>query len=323
MFLVLDIYFYNFLNVYILCNQSGGELMDLPENVQAGLANVNAKADIKAEVKAADTINNQFGGTTNVDNSNQQIIHQNFNIAILPNIHCNDAIQKAFLLGNDNASIVGADVQKMLSDNNVTDAQIQDKLSNPEILLTLAEANKIAYTTNDIEKRKILSDLIYSKISTEETETSNTLSLAIKALENFTKNHLKVISLLYLVRSDYIRKNVKYNEFKDFYDNYIAKLVDFPIELAYGFGSTIIANGAAITHTFGSDINTYLPESLVKINNQYRKDISLDLKSISEKLSFVWKKLGISAAFLTPLSECLGQKYLSDVLGLNVMIETK
>lgn len=297
--------------------------MDLPENVQAGLANVNAKADIKAEVKAADIINNQFGGTTNVDNSNQQIIHQNFNIAILPNIHCNEAIQKAFLLGNDNASIVGVEVQKLLSNNGVTDAQIQEKLSNPDVLSTLAEANKIAYTTNDTQKRKILSDLIYSKISTEETETSNTLSLAIKALENFTENHLKVISLLYLVRSDYIRKNVKYSEFKSFYENYIAKLIDFPIELAYGFGSTIIANGAAVTFTFGSDINTSLPESLVKINNEYRKDISLELKSISEHLSIVWKKLKISSAFLTPLGECLGQKYLSDILGLNITMENK
>lgn len=291
--------------------------MDLPENIQAGLAN------IKAEVKAADTINNQFGGTTNVDNSNQQLIQQNFNIAILPNINCNHAIQKALLLGNDNANIVGAEVQKMLSDNGVTDAQIQEKLSNPEILSTLAEANKIAYTTNDIQKRKILSDLIYSKISTEETETSNTLSLAIKALENFTQNHLKVIAFLYLVKSNYINKKVKYIEFKDFYDNYIAKLIDFPIGSARGFGTTIIANGAAVTYTFGSDINTYLPESLVKINNQYRKDISINLKSISEKLSFIWVKLGISSSVLTPLGECLGQKYLSDILGLNVIMENK
>lgn len=293
--------------------------MDLPENVQAGLANINAKADIKA----ADTINNQFGGTTNVDNSNQQIIHQNFNIAILPSINCNEAIQKAFLLGNDNANIVGAEVLKMLSDNGIADAQIQEKLSNPEVLSTIAEANKIAYTANEIQKRKILSDLIYSKISEDETEASNTLSLAIKALENFTENHLKVISLLYLVRSDYIKKNVKYSEFKSFYENYIAKLIDFPIELAYGFGSTIIANGAAVTFTFGSDINKFLPESLVKINNEYRKDISLELKSISEHLSFVWNKLKISSAFSTPLGECLGQKYLSDILGLNITMENK
>lgn len=297
--------------------------MGLPENVQAGLANINAKADIKAEVKAADTINNQFGGTTNVDNSNQQIIHQNFNIAILPSINCNEAIQKAFLLGNDNANIVGAEVQKMLSDNGIADAQIQEKLSNPEILSTLAEANKIAYTTNDIQKRKILSDLIYSKISTEETETSNTLSLAIKALENFTENHLKVIAFSYLVKSSYMNKNVKYSEFKTFYDNYIAKLIDFHIDMARGLGTTIIANGAAVTFTFGADINKYLPESLVKINNEYRKDISLDLKSISEKLSFIWTKLGISSAVLTPLGECLGQKYLSDILGLVVIMDNK
>lgn len=292
--------------------------MDLPENIQAGLANVNAKADIKAQAKVAENMHTQFGGTTNVDNSQSQVIQQNYQITILPGINPTNAILKAIKLGNQNANLVGEDLQKLLTDNNISREYVSERLENPEILSTIAKANKIAYITNDIEKRKILSDLIYSKISAEETETSNTLSLAIKALENFTKNHLKVIALLYLVRSDYIRKNVKYSEFKDFYDNYIAKLIDFPIELAYGFGSTIIANGAAVTHTFGSDINTSLPESLVKINNEYRKDISLDLKSISEKLSFVWKKLGISAAFLTPLGECLGQKYLSDILGLDI-----
>ena len=277
----------------------------------------------KAEAKVAETMNNQFGCTTAIDNSQSQVIRQNYQITILSGINPTNSVIKAIELGNNNANMVGTELTKLLTDNNISTEYISEKLENPEILSTIAKANKIAYTTNDIQKRKILSDLIYSKISEDETEASNTLSLAIKALENFTKNHLKVISLLYLVRSDYIRKNVKYSEFKDFYDNYIARLIDFPIELAYGFGSTIIANGAAVTHTFGSDINTYFPESLVKNKGEYRKDIPLELKAISEKLSFVWKKLGISAAFLTPLGECLGQKYLSDILGLNITMENK
>lgn len=292
-------------------------------NIQAGLANINAKSDIKAEAKIADSVHNQFGGTTNVDNSQSQVVNQAFQITVLQGIDPTNAVLKAISLGNDNANVVGLEVQKLLSDNGITEAQIQEKLSNPEILSTIADANKIAYKTDDIQKRKILSDLIYSKISTEEAETSNTLSLAIKALETFTENHIKVIALLYLADSNYIRKNVKYSEFKDFYDNYISKLIDFPTDLARGLGTTIIANGAAVTFSMGSDINTRLPESLVKINNEYRKDISLELKSISEKLSFVWRKLVISTAVLTPLGECLGQKYLADVLGLNITMENK
>lgn len=37
-------------------------------NVQAGLANINAKTDINAKAQLANSVHNQLGGTTNYEN---------------------------------------------------------------------------------------------------------------------------------------------------------------------------------------------------------------------------------------------------------------
>ena len=103
-------------------------------NIQTGLANINAKADIKAEVKVADSVHNQFGGTSNIDKSQNQVINQTFQITVLQGIDPTNAVIKAISLGNDNANVVGSEVQKLLSDNGITEAQVQEKLSSPEIL---------------------------------------------------------------------------------------------------------------------------------------------------------------------------------------------
>ena len=79
--------------------------------------------------KLADKQENKLVEVNN-DNSNQ-ILQQNFIIAVLPNINVDDAIKKALTVGNENANLVGIDVQKLLTDNNISQEQINEKLSNP------------------------------------------------------------------------------------------------------------------------------------------------------------------------------------------------
>lgn len=203
--------------------------MDLPENIQAGLANVNAKADIKAEVKAADTINNQFGGTTNIDNSKEQIINQNFYINVLHNINYDESIKKAFLSGNQNAEIVGATFQKSLADKNISQEYVSERLENPEILSIIAEANKIAYTENNVDKRKLLSDLLYAKITNTDDFKSITISSAIKTLPNLTETQLKILSLFFILQSSNF-ENLSINNWEDFqgmYNELVKPLLEY------------------------------------------------------------------------------------------------
>lgn len=169
-----------------------------------------------------------------------------------------------------------------------------------------------------MDKRKILADLIFQKITSEDDELSNTLSLSIKATENLTNNHLKTIAFLYLIHSNYIKNKISYDEFKIFYNDYISKLIDIPIKDAAGIGRTIIANGAAVTYTFGWDILGHLQEGLSKKSGQYNRDVNPDIRGIVENLSHFWNSLGTSSAVLTPLGECPSKMYLFNVLGLNV-----
>ena len=297
-------------------------------NIQAGLANVNAKAeiktDIKGEMKVADKVVNQIGGTTNNnDYSNNAILNQNFYISVIPNINCAEGITNALKLGNENALLVGNEVQKLLSDNGITETQIQEKLSNPDVLATIAEANKIAYKTNDIDKRKILADLIYQKITTDIDEESNTLSLAIKAMENLTNNHLKAVSFLYLFESKFVLNHITVSELNSFYNKYIMPLIDITESYLGDIGRTIIASGCAITYTYGDDIYYLLPEDLWISNYEFRPDIDADTRSLVTQLNSFWNELDITSAFLTPLGKCLGQKYLYNVFGIIVNDESK
>lgn len=283
-----------------------------------GLMNNEANVDINT--KFADNIENktQIACTNNVDNSKKEILVQNFYSVIMSNFNNQDSINKALGIGNNNAQIVGKKIQDLIELNNISQENINEKLANPEILMSLAEGNRIAYKTSDTNKRKILADLIFQKITSEDDELSNTLSLGIKTMENLTNNHLKTIAFLYLIHSNYIKNKISYDEFKNFYYDYIVKLIDFPIKDAAGIGRTIIANGAAVTYTFGWDIFGHLPERLSKKSGQYGSDVNPDIRGITENLSHFWNSLGTTSAVLTPLGECLGKMYLFNILGLSV-----
>lgn len=288
-------------------------------NLQAGLANINAKADIKSEVKVADKLHTQIGGTTNnVDNSCKQVITQNF-ITIIQNAETIETRAKAIFSGNENARLVEQEIQKLLSDNCIPEAKVKEKLSNPEVLYSITNANNIAYTTDNIAKRKVLADLIYEKIKSDEDEESNTLSLAIKTIESLTESHLKAIAFLFLFCSNYVKKNVKYEDFEDFYNKYIYKLIDIPIDNMRPIGLNMIASGAAVSLTvYAAEVATYLPSYFDKVNGHYHSGLPPKYRSIASHLESVWKKFKFGAVFLTPQGEYIAKNYLATVLNLYI-----
>lgn len=289
-------------------------------NLQAGLANINAKADIKSQVKVADKLHTQIGGTTNnVDNSCKQVITQNFNIAIIQNLETIASRTKALSSGNENARLVEQEIQKLLSDNCIPETKVQEKLSNPEVLYSIAKANNIAYTTDNVAKRKVLADLIYEKIKSDADEESNTLSLAIKTIESLTESHLKAIAFMYLFRSNYVKNNVKYEDFEDFYNNYIYRLIDIPIDNMRPVGLNMIASGSAVSlSVFATDAAMYLPNYFDKINGHYHSGLPPKYRSIASHLESVWDKLEFGAIFLTPQGEYIAKNYLATVLNLYI-----
>ena len=293
-------------------------------NIQAGLANVNAKAeiktDIKGEMKVADKVVNQIGGTTNNnDYSNNAILNQNFYISVIPNINCAEGITNALKLGNENALLVGNEVQKLLSDNGITETQIQEKLSNPDVLATIAEANKIAYTTDDVQKRKILADLIYSKIISTEDFESTILSYSINILPKTTENQLKVLSLLYILKSDYF-ENIPISSLEEFqlvYKNLITPLLEFKTQHPekeifnlYSIGCIVVSMAEAFlnkkyfANTVRKFVDKYIPETeidstLYQTTTLYK----LGLKKINQTSNYIIDD-SIFGYFYSQINKC-------------------
>ena len=277
--------------------------------------------------KVADKQENKLVEVNNIDNS-QQIVQQKFVVAILPGINVDESIKQALALGNENASAIGVDVQELLTDNNISQDQINKNLSNPEVLSTIAKANEIAYTTNDIEKRKMLSDLIYKKISTEYEEDSITLSQAIVTMRNFTKNHLKLNALFYLFRSGYLKEFSSAQEFINFYNKYLIKLTDIPHDKLRDTGTAIIGNGCAVTYTFGSNVSDFFDNQIVEYiaklaTKENISDEEENQKNIIDKLNNIWFQTGLTSSFPTPIGKCIGKTYLHDIIGLDIIEKTK
>ena len=290
-------------------------------NVQAGLANINAKADIqteiKGELKAADNIHTQFGGTTtyNNDNSNQ-VLKQNFIIAVLPNINVDDAIKKALTVGNENANLVGIDVQKFLTDNNISQEQVNEKLANPEMLYTLAKANEIAYKTSDTDKRKILSDLIFQKIKEDsDSDDSNILSLAIQEMDILNINHIKALVFLYIIKSNHL-KDYSIDNLNDFKTSVLEKLLDFKNSSAKNVGNFLASTRTISDAHLGWGIYSYLPQ-ISETNNSYSKVILEEFKELSN----IWEDLRFTGSYLTPVGEYIAKIYLFNNFG--IVIENK
>lgn len=288
-------------------------------NLQAGL--INAKTNVEGKLADKFDTNIKFGGTTNnVDNSS---IINNVSINILPSYDYKEDIISALSYANNNVLEIKRLLEMLLSANNVSPSAINDKLQNPEVLLAVAEAQKIGYTTNDIEKKETLANLIYKKITTDEDLASHTLTSAIKSLEVFTTTHLEVIAFLYLFHSGYIKNHISVETFYDFYNKYIVRLTNFQKSNMWDLGKTVIANGAAIVYPHSWEIFNFIPSGISKKNGQYPSDISLELKSVLENLSHIWYELGTSSISLTELGKCLGKQYLETILKLQVDYENR
>ena len=292
--------------------------------LQTGLVNTDAKINAKAEIKASENMHNQFGGTTTYNNNDnsKQILQQNFIINVLPGTNVDESIKKALSYGNKNAKEVGIEVKKLLKENNISEEKVKEILSNPEVLSTIAKANEVAYTTNDDENKKILSDLIYSKIVATDDEYSNALSQAIVLMKNLTKNHLKIVAFIYLLQSKYLKYNTNAKNFIEFYDKYIVNLINIPDKKLSDLGSAVLGNGLAVAYTLGWNVISFLPNNFYDaLDGRYIDDI--DIKSKISTLDATCNRLGISSSFLTPVGKCIGYCYLKDVLGLEVIYKDK
>lgn len=269
----------------------------------------------KAEInnKFADTVKDNALFEYNKTENNKTLIQQNFQIAILPELNVDESIKSALLKGNENAKEIGIDVINLFKQNNISEEQITDKLSNPEILYITAKASEIAYKTSDIDKRKILSDLIFKKLKEEiNTDDSNILSLAIQEMDILTINHIKAISFLYLIKSNYL-KSFTEHELNQFYDKVFSTIFNFKNSSAKSVGKFLASTRTISAAHIGWDITSYLPQMLTDENKS-----SKTIKEEFSKWHTLWNELGFMGAYITPIGEYIAKIYLFNTFGITI-----
>ncbi len=282
-------------------------------NVQAGLANINAKAElnteIKNELKAADSIYTQIGGTYN---DYRTIIVQGVTREEMETCIDSKIKEKIEFFKNElETNIIPKNLEKLKNDVGV--------------ITSYKETISISAIKNDKDFDKMLSSVLKERMQSDNSDIQNTCSHAITIMKNLTKNHLKIIAFLYLFQSHYVKNNTTSKNFIEFYDKYIANLIDFPFNKLQELGMTIISNGMAVSFTFSWGINFYLPSSFYDQFTGKLYDIPIEIKSRIGHLDGIWKELTTSSSKLTSVGKCIGKTYLHDILGLDVeeQIETK
>lgn len=281
-------------------------------NVQAGLANINAKAEvnteIKGELKAADNIHTQFGGTYN-DNRTiivQGVTREEMNACLDLKIH--EKIESF----------------KKELESDILPNKLEKLKSDVGVITSYKEAISISAIKNDEDFDKVLSSVLKERIESDDTDTQSTCSLAISTMKNLTKNHLKLNALFYMFRSGYLKEFKSPDELIDFYNRYISKLIDIPIDKIRDIGTTIVGNGCAVTYTFGSSVSSFfdnqLAEYLAKLaTSENISIIEEKQKDIIEILNKIWNHTGLTSAFPTAIGKCIGKTYLHDILGLDII----
>lgn len=294
--------------------KKGDYVMNLPENIQAGLANINAKAElnteIKNELKAADNVHTQIGGNTTYNNDNfQQIIHKNF-FAILSSNDFNNVFLQLTKQERENLQFVGNEFQKHLKDNNISDEVVLQKLENPEFVDTLKNAGRISKKTSNIEMKKELSNLIYKKILADTEEESLLVSSAITEMENITSNHLQILGFLYIVQETNFSK-YSHEEFIKIYNKCLIDLINFERENAKNMSHYLSSTRVINSRAMGWGIESFLP----KFNETINDNIKNNIYEINQNLKEKADNIDFTGIILTPIGEQIAKIYLFNKFG--------
>ena len=179
------------------------------------------------------------------------------------------------------------------------------------MLYTLAKANEIAYKTSDTDKRKILSDLIFKKITEDiDSDDSNILSLAIQEMDILNINHINALAFLHIIKSNFLR-TYSTEALKEFSDRFLVKLLDFKNSNTKNIGNFLYSTRTISEYHLGLGICSYLPQILTgKGSMVIREDFVF--------LSKNWNELGYTGAYITPVGKYIAKTYLFNKFGLMI-----
>lgn len=103
----------------------------------------------------------------------------------------------------------------------------------------------------------------------------------------------------------------------------MVQLVDIPLDNIMNIGLPIIANGCAVTYTFGSSFSDFFNKDVQEaikelLSGKPLTEEEQKQKNVIDKLTKVWDDSRLASAFPTPVGKCIGNKYLKDILFFNL-----
>lgn len=263
--------------------------------------------DLVKELKINKVIGNVFKYEHNSESNTV------YNLILPSGKEGEEILQTLKLNQQNNIRDVGMQFQERIKQSNISNEQKNMKLSNPDFVEALIETHNTAQSTTDVDKRKMLSDLIYQKFISDDEDISNTISQAIRVMKNLTKNHLKILSFLYIFRSGYLKYLTSAEQFMEFYKHYISKLVDMPYERIRDIGTSILANGCAVQYAIASNLHEIFEEQLLEdVNKLVGNDLLNDLAGI-------WYQTGLASSFPTEVGKNIAKTYLHEILGIDII----
>lgn len=286
------------------------------------LFNIEKIIDAKVENKIADTVKNQIAEqfTVNTDNS-KQLVLINQNTTNLVGYDFQQALAIGLQNGNKNSQLLGQELQQKLQSNKISQEVIETRLQDPDFLVSITDASKAGYTESNIEKRKILADLLFNKITNHSDLENLILSQSIKAITSLTEEHLKCLSIILILRSEYIKKSLKDDELNDFFNKFILPLTDLNSNKVGSIGMGLYTAGCATTFSFGSRAYGFFPHDEQNYDEKFQTELIKSKINKFDELIKIWTPSSINCAQLTAIGNCIGQKYLELKTGLVIDLE--
>ena len=162
-------------------------------NVQAGLANINAKADIqteiKGEIKVADNIHNQIGGTTNIYGLTFAETKDLFQILFKQNFP--KLKEEAMKICEQRIKSFEEQFFYKITDK-LNESEMK-KFADPDIQNDCNEIIKTVAKKNNPIINSLLIEILSKKIKNDDELQNITCSEAIKIADKLTETQLKII----------------------------------------------------------------------------------------------------------------------------------
>lgn len=260
-------------------------------------------------------ISNKIKSILNIEKNNTI---SNFFFLIDSNVNPNAIIKDVKKQLISNSHRFGLLVQQKIKQHCIPKEQINESLKNPEKIIAISNANKIASLTENETLKDILASLIVQKLITKEDEESIIITKAISVIKNITSNHIRLLALFYLYQKGIIKKWIDKNELEIKQKEYSSLFNLLELENIISLGNTLNAEALVIYSGHFRQFKDYISEFLEEykiINGE--SEILSNTELIVQKLYKPIFRASLINRELSCVGEYIAKIYIQNIEQIN------